>query len=713
MPPMRYTVLVSSKSPGIGNGLTYESDSPDLKPGAFVRVPLRKQKVDALILELADAGKKEEYELKKIEEILSGEPLVTPVQMQTLRWMSSQYCCSLRQALTVFLPSSSWEDLLPKEETFYSLAPGAHEPKGKNLVALWEFLQGRDAMSRSELREDAGASAATIKSLVEKGILLEEKRTPRLDGNLKPYELAAQRPTLSPAQDEVYRSMSAEERVSLLFGVTGSGKTEIYASMIADAAAKGKQSILLVPEILLTEHTIHRFETLFDSDKIALLHSRLTPAARRREWRRIRNGEAALVIGSRSALFAPCPDLGLVIIDEEHEWTYKNEQTPRYHARETAETLCRYAKAKLVLGSATPSIESWARAKSGRYHLARLPERYRNMALPNVRVVDLGTVRFGNMYPFSPPLLEAIGERLAKGEQCILFLNRRGMATALLCMQCRRRVMSPDTQLPFTVHRTPMGQPFLLDHFSGTQMKFPDACPGCGSHDMRAVGAGTQKVEDLLAMQFPNARMLRADSDTLRHPEQMRLLLKKMRERQADILFGTQAVVKGLDLPDVTLAAVLLADIGLSLPHFRAGERVFQLLTQLTGRSGRAKAGDVIIQTFRPDAPEVRLAASHETEKYMEDELKLRLALKYPPATLMIRFLIDGQDAGHRARLLLNQIQRNIVLRQAGEAVMCAPTLFGGGKVWHLLLRGPNPRTMLPELNLEDVTVDIDPMDCI
>jgi primosomal protein N' (replication factor Y) (superfamily II helicase) len=713
MQTMQCTVLVSSRSPGIGNGLSYETGDLTVQPGSFVRVPLRKKTVDALVLEIEDAKKEEAYALKKIEEILSGEPLLNMAQMKTMRWIASTYWCSLRGALGAFLPSTDWKSLLPKEETFYTLNAGTEPPRGKKLLELWEYMQGKERLSRKALKEEAGASSATIKALLEKGILHEETVAGSLARDNKPYELAAPRPVLSPLQEEVYRSMSAETRPSLLFGITGSGKTEIYASMIADAAARGKQSILLVPEILLTEHTIHRFETLFDRDKIAILHSRLTPAGKRNEWRRIRSGEAALVIGSRSALFAPCPNLGLVLIDEEHEWTYKNEQTPRYHARETAETLCRYAGAKLVLGSATPSIESWARTKSGQYHLARLPERYRNQALPNVRIIDLGTVRFGDMYPFSPPLLEAIGERIARGEQSILFLNRRGMATALLCLQCRRRVMSPDTQLPFTVHRTPMGQPFLLDHFSGAQANFPASCPSCGSHELRAVGAGTQKIEDILAAKFPGARILRADSDTLRHPEQMRLLLKKMRERQADILFGTQAVVKGLDLPDVTLAAVLLADIGLSLPHFRAGERVFQLLTQLTGRSGRAKSGEVIVQTFRPDAPEVLFAAKHETERYMEEELKLRLALKYPPATQMVRFLLDGPNATQRARTLLAQIQKQIAERGAGEAVMCAPTLFGGGKVWHLLLRGPGPRTMLPKLDLTDVTVDVDPVDCI
>ncbi len=305
----------------------------------------------------------------------------------------------------------------------------------------------------------------------------------------------------------------------------------------------------------------------------------------------------SLVIGSRSALFTPLQDLGLVILDEEHEWTYKNEQTPRYHARETAETLCRYAAAKLVLGSATPSLETWARAKEGRYHLVRLPERYLKQQFPAVRIVDLAQAQCGSLYPLSPSLLAAIEERLQKQEQSILFLNHRGIASALLCLDCRRRVVSPDSRLPFTVHRAPGNALKLVDHTTGLTLAVPTACPACGSVRLHCIGAGTQKVETLLKQRFPEARLLRADSDTLQHPEQMRSLLAAMRERRADILLGTQSVVKGLDLPQVTLAAVLLADIGLSLPHFRAGERIFQLLSQLTGRSGRSRPGEVIIQT--------------------------------------------------------------------------------------------------------------------
>jgi primosomal protein N' (replication factor Y) len=265
--------------------------------------------------------------------------------------------------------------------------------------------------------------------------------------------------------------------------------------------------------------------------------------------------------------------------------------------------------------------------------------------LPTVRVVDLATTNFGTLYPFSPPLLEAIQQRLDCKEQSILFLNRRGIATALLCLNCRERVLSSETALPLTLHRRSDGRPFLMDHVSGDVREVPATCPKCGSANLKAVGAGTQKIEDIVSSVFPAARVLRADRDTLAHPSDIRALLDAMRNRDADILLGTQSVVKGLDLPGVTLSAVLLADVGLSLPSFRAGERVFQLLTQLTGRSGRAQPGEVIIQTFRPSAQEVHLAALHQTEQYLETEMILRSTHRYPPLTQMIRLLFTGPSS--------------------------------------------------------------------
>jgi primosomal protein N' (replication factor Y) (superfamily II helicase) len=365
------------------------------------------------------------------------------------------------------------------------------------------------------------------------------------------------------------------------------------------------------------------------------------------------------------------------------------------------------------LGSATPSLESWVRAKNGRYQLTRLPARYQDQPLPDVRVVDLATVEFNNMYPFSPTLIEAIKVRLERKEQTVLFLNRRGIATALLCLQCRRRVTSPESLLPFTVHHTAHGRPYLLDHTSGQIADVPPLCPHCQSPKLHAVGAGTQKIELILQKLFPAARLLRADSDTIQHPEEMRTLLRKMRDREADILLGTQSVVKGLDLPEVTLAAVLIADVGLSLPHFRAGERVFQLLTQLTGRSGRRKPGEVIIQTFRPDSEEVKSAAKHETEQYLEKELKIRLYSGYPPASKMIRILFREDDAERRAKRAQGEALAAVSALGAECKVSVAPTLFGGGKVWQVLLRGPQPEILLPSMDLSDAAVDVDPVETV
>ncbi len=709
---MRCTVLVNSRSPGIHNGLTYETGGFDLRPGMLVHVQLRKKTMEGIVLSVDDGPLDDEgFALKPILDVISADPVMSTAQLKTLSWMAEHYFCSLRSALTPFLPSPPWHSLIPKDIPGLRFVRDAEKATSKQQLVL-DTLRSHEWMSVSDLKKETDVSSAIINRLKESGHIAEEKRSPERYEQ-KPYTFTGTPPTLSPLQQDAYDAMTKDKRPSLLFGITGSGKTEVYSQMISDVAKKGQQSILLVPEILLTEHIIHRFETLFNRDRIAILHSRLTPASRRAEWMRIRSGEAALVIGSRSALFAPCHNLGLIIMDEEHEWTYKNEQTPRYHARETAEQFCFNAGAKFVMGTATPSLESWDRVKSGRYHMAELPERYKNQKLPDVKIVDLATVNFGSLYPFSPTLIDAINDRLKKKEQTVLFLNRRGMASAVLCLKCRKRLVSPESQLPFTLHRNSGGQPFLLDHFSGVTADLPADCPHCGSHDLLPVGAGTQKMEDLLASLFPQARILRADSDVLQYPEQMRTLLKTMRDREADILFGTQSVVKGLDLPGVTLAVVMIADIGLSLPHFRAGERVFQLLTQLTGRSGRASDGEVIVQTFRPEAVEVVAASQHRTRDYLEAEWKLRNQLHYPPAAEMIRFIFREDRADVHAKKLHAALLRAIHEKQMKAQASVAPTLFGGGKVWHVLLRGNDLRALLPSLDMTQAVVDVDPIDCI
>jgi primosomal protein N' (replication factor Y) len=644
---MEVTVVTASRSLGIGHGLTYDAGSKIVSTGSIVRVPLRKTIVEGIVTGIVEARAAKPFPLKEIGEVLGDQPLLTEAQLQTAAWMSDYYFCSPRQALGAFLPAPPWSKLLPK----------------------------------------ADEEAATTKPV------------------------RATRPKLSHEQRAAVDQIRGSDKPALLFGVTGSGKTEVYAELIADAIDAGKQALLLVPEILLTEHVIERAEAIVPRERIAILHSRLTPAQRRKAWRAIRSGEIALTIGSRSALFSPFPNLGLVVIDEEHEWTYKNEQSPRYHARETAEALCRFAKATLVLGSATPSVEAWSRAKTGLYTLARLPERFASRPMPAVRIVDLAETAFGKHYPFSAQLIDALQKRVAAKEQSVLFLNRRGAASALMCMHCRRRVVSPSSELPFTVHHHDDGRPYLLDHQTGARAHVPEVCPGCGAAELKEVGAGTQKIETLLKQLVPGAVVVRADSDTLKKPEEMKQVLSAMRQRKADILVGTQSVVKGLDLPGVSLAAVLVADVGLSLPHFRAGERIMQLLTQLSGRSGRVDPGEVIIQTFRPAAPEVVLASKHDSETYLDNELKLRIAAGYPPFTKMIRLLVRGDDSQKRAQNLREAAAQAAF--NAGNDCKCtaAPTLFGKGKEWHVLLKGSNPRVLLPSLPLTGVSVDVDPIE--
>lgn len=696
-------ILTAAKSPGISGGLSYESEE-DLPNGTMVSVPLRNSTVEGIVIgsEMPDG----DFDLKQISQKLSEEPILTPAHIRTMRWMSAHYCCSLRQAMRAFLPSPPWAAVLPKDISVYTLKKNTRV-SGANQQLLIDYLASRSGATWDEIRTTLGIQKVVVHALIEKGIV-ETKRQPEFHNKAEVLQTQPIRPTLSDAQKKAADSIRKSDVPTLLFGVTGSGKTEVYADLIADMVEQRKQSIVLVPEILLTEATIHRFTNIVDPHHIAVLHSRLTPAQRRDEWKRIRYSDVKLVIGSRSALFAPVTQLGLIVIDEEHEWTYKNEQTPRYHARETAEVLCKEFGATLVLGSATPSLEAWHKSKEGLYTLARIDDRYGSAQMPNVTVVDLANVQFGASYPFSNTLFDAIDDRLQKHEQTVLFLNRRGIATSLLCLDCRRRVVSPESNLPFTVHRK--GETlYLQDHTTGATAQVPAQCPGCGSTNLRPIGAGTQRIEDILKRRFPAARLLRADSDTLKHPEQMRKLLEDMKNNKADILLGTQSVVKGLDLPNVTLAAVLIADVGMSLPHFRAGERVFQLLTQLTGRSGRAKPGEVIIQTFRPDAQEVKAAAFHTTEQYLDTELAMRCTAKYPPCSNMIRLIARGPDAKHIVPSTM-EVLKNI----AGDhSIGSSPTLFGGGKEWHILIRGSSPRSLLRKLDLTGLVVDVDPMDCV
>src|SRR3989344_108395 len=785
------TVILNTRQGGIGNGLTYAVPSNVfVSIGSLIKAPLRKRLIEGIVTDLYEEKPEGDYDVKDIAKVLSDEPLLTKNQIETTRWIAEYYVCPLRQALGLWLPGGEWEKLLPEKEEFvhYTIQLNSLVTKkyGKKQAALLDYLQGKEWVRWEEVKEATGVGRDILKRFLEQG-LVESKFELRRNA-IQGVSITTKDVSLTPRQTAAHKAITLDPRPTLLFGITGSGKTEIYAAIIRDAVSEGKSAILLLPEILLTENFVGRFQKLIDREAIAIIHSRLTPSQRREAWRRCRDGSIRLVIGSRSALFSPLSNLSLIIIDEEHEWTYKNEQMPRYHAGKVAENMSnplRHAERsgggavaepersrstsqgnqqsplklmrgpstppvaepvlsavegapgsaqddvaqhdmKLVLGSATPSVESWFKAKNGTYQLVELPERYGGALLPSVQIVDLGTLQFGRFYPLSPTLINGIRLRLQKHEQVILFLNRRGFTTSLLCMECRYRFEDPETRLPYTVHFR--GQhPYLLSHHTGGTLEIPAKCPKCGAANLRPVGAGTQKIESILSELFPEARILRGDADTLSSPENMRVLLETMKEGGADILLGTQSVVKGLDLPKVTLAAVILADIGLSLPHFRAGERVFQLLTQLTGRSGRRDPGEVIIQTFRPKAIEVELASRHDVRTYLEGELAQREKVHYPPDTEMVRFVFsenaerESRVFFERARLLDSSGSRGLPSsleeNKAGRVeklfISRAPSLFGGGKVWQVFLRGKGVRESLKNLPEFNGVVDVDPIECL
>lgn len=634
-------------------------------------------------------------------------------------------------------------------ETLLASLKGA--PKQR---ATLEYLAQNDGASVSEIYDQAGASSTVLKALEEKGLigLVEEEvwRDP-LAGRAF---VLARPPKLTPPQEAAYKAVSESldsptSQVFLLHGVTGSGKTEIYLQALEDLLARGEQAICLVPEIALTPQTIRRFGARFPG-RIAVLHSKLSLGERYDTWRRIRDGQVDIVIGSRSAVFAPLSRLGLIVIDEEHEWSYKQEKTPRYHARDVAIKIGELTGAKVVLGSATPDVATYYRAERGEYHLLTLPQRImghrkgleeqkaryaipdtryavreleegyeaRYMDLPPVQVVDLRQeLRAGNRGIFSRALQAAMSEALAAGEQVILFLNRRGAATFVMCRDCGYVIKCPRCQMPLTYHST---REDLVCHHCNKRSRPPTLCPQCQSKRIRYFGIGTQRVEAEVERLFPQARTIRWDRDTTGRKGAHEAILERFISRQADVMVGTQMVAKGLDLPLVTLVGVVTADTALHLPDFRAGERTFQLLTQVAGRAGRSiLGGKVIVQSYTPNHYAIQAASGHDYQAFYRQEMAFRREQGYPPYKRLARLIRVGrsykrcqEDAERLYRLLENKIAR---LGLPGvDLIGPAPAFHArlrGNYRWHIIIRAQDPYPLLEDLPLpRGWRVDVDPV---
>jgi primosomal protein N' (replication factor Y) len=508
-------------------------------------------------------------------------------------------------------------------EAFFQADALRAPAQARLLMHLLEHPDGR--LPRRALLEATGASLQTLRMLESRGL------TRQATADSEPLAPAAPPPTLTPAQQYAVNALrdalaQGAYQPFLLYGVTGSGKTEVYLRAAAECLRTGRSVLFLAPEIALTAQLTQAFRERFGAS-IAVLHSQLTPAERYAQWLRIKQGDAPIVIGARSAVFAPLPNIGLIIIDEEHETAYKQSTAPTYHARTLAEARAREANAILLLGSATPALETFYRAEQGSVRRLDLPERVGGATLPETRLIDLRGKPF---QPISPELLDALRETLAEGNQAILFLNRRGFAPMLLCRECGYAPMCPHCAVSLVYHRG--ATPFLLCHHCGHRARPPMVCPQCGGLEIRPFGVGAQRVEATLRELLPDVRLARLDRDALQQRGQYLQILSDFRAGNLQVLIGTQMAARGLDFPRVTLVGVVSADTGLYLPDFRASERVFQLLTQVIGRAGRrAQRGRALIQTYNPDHPAVQCALRQDYEAFYRQEFALRREAGYPP----------------------------------------------------------------------------------
>ncbi len=619
----------------------------------------------------------------------------------------------------------------PKSELYISLARNKDAPA--KLTAkqrkLYDFLKEQPrSLSWAEVRRQTGVEKAAANVLERLGLItwqtMEVRRSP-----LSSYEINLSLPLdLTDDQQTAFSSIKTAldkndktSQVFLLHGVTGSGKTEIYLQSLAEALKHGKKGIVLVPEISLTPQTIERFAARFPG-RVGVLHSRLTAGEQFDEWRRIQNGECDVVIGSRSALFAPQPNLGLIIIDEEHEWTYKQDSPPHYHARDAAIKLAELIGAVVVLGSATPDVETYFKAKNGEYKLLELPQRaVHGSTMPQVEVVDMrAELKAGNRSLFSRSLGQAINKTVAAGDQAILFLNRRGGSYYIQCRRCGYVLRCRRCDVPLSHH---INDDILICHQCNSKMPVPSTCPNCGNRQLKFLGAGTQKLEQEVRLTFPRARQLRWDSDAVAGKVSNEDILHQFRSGKADVLIGTQMVAKGLDIPSVTLVGVVNADTSLNLPDFRAGERTYQLLSQVAGRAGRGSAaGGVIIQTFAPENYAIQAVARHDYAAFYEQEINYRRQLNNPPFSQLARLVFthtnDAVCQRETEKMRQTLIDESNARGIAGIGIIGPAPAFihrlRGRYRWQLIIRGQNLSAFLSPLDFgHGWAVDIDPVGLI
>lgn len=686
--------------------------------GSRVTVPFGRRKTRGYIIGLSD--KSEFSGLKNIISVESSKSLIDEKLIKLARWISGYYCASMEQALRTMIPGAVRRHGAKHKSLLYvTLASGQEckesqqntiSPKQSSVIDLLKSCEG---MFLSELTSKLDITVAPVRTLEKKGLVtIQERdirREPWADHNIIPtipLELMPEQAdalkliisSLPPAQCSAHQS---SPKPILLHGVTGSGKTEVYLQAIDEVIARKGTAIMLVPEISLTPQTIERFIARF-GNRIAILHSHLSEGERHDEWHRINDGKADIVIGARSAIFAPLKNLMLIVVDEEHEYSYKQEEAPRYNARDVAIVRANIEDCCVVLGSATPALESWHNTRTGKYIIANLPIRADNRKMPNVRIIDMRieTERTGHVSVFSHDLLEAIRLRLERAEQTIIFLNRRGFATSLICPKCGYVANCDHCSVSFTYHQN---NPMLICHICGSSRKVPEKCPACQDPAFRYAGIGTQRVENIINKCFPHANVYRMDADTTTGKNSHAKILGNFRTGKIDILIGTQMIAKGLHFPNVTLVGVVYADLSLHMPDFRAGERSFQLLAQVAGRAGRGDvSGEVIVQTYTPHNPAIQAARRVDYHGFCDQELEFRKELQYPPFTHLACITLKGKSedkvsfcASTLARMLKKKLGNTAIVSEASPAPLArAKGLFR----YQVMLRAKGTTRMTHEI---------------
>jgi primosomal protein N' (replication factor Y) len=694
-------------------------------PGSRVVVPFRSRKQIGLVVGIAQP--RDGMTVKDIVEAPDEAPVMDAPMLELCRWIAEYYIVPLGVALRSALPAAltgvnvpvpvrktrrtarivmELPTLMGRDHTF------ARSPQQRALYELLEALGG--LASLDHLAEQLKCSSSVLKGLVARGLVEIGFETVERDPFLARARRApdAHEPSVAQSHAIDRLAMAPPGHVALLHGVTGSGKTLVYLELLRRVVIdEGKTAIVLVPEIALTPQTVDRFRAVF-GDRIAVLHSALSDGERYDAWLALRRGDKRIAVGARSAIFAPMKNLGAIVVDEEHEGSYKQGEAPRYHAREVAIVRARAEGAVVVLGSATPSLESWTNAQSAKYELLTLPERAGGAQLPLVRVVDLREAKAKTppsdvpsadaafSYAIGPALEGALRDRLAKREQSILLLNRRGYAAFVQCSGCGDVAVCPNCSISLTYHRTPER---MVCHYCQHAEPLHVTCPRCSGTRLKQRGLGTQQVERLLAERFPSARIARMDVDTTSGKWAHTEILDRVGAGDVDILLGTQMIAKGLDFPNVTLVGVIDADIGINLPDFRASERCFQLLSQVAGRAGRGpKGGEVLIQTRSPSHHAVRCAMTHDYHAFVEEELKGRMHPPYPPMLRIANVVLSGTEEEATARLATRAaewLHKLLAARPAPGVSIIGPAPCPVERVknrwrWHVLIKAERPQEL-------------------